>query len=182
MRLLRTRVTSLEMKVRPATLAPIPLGIGTVAIAEATTLTLGEYRALYRRVGEAHHWTSRLLSDERLEQEIRARDTRIFVMTVDGRRAGWFELDVRRSVGEVRIVHFGVLPEFRGRGLAHVMLSRAIWSAFSVNPKRLTIETNTLDHPAALSLYQKHGFRPYALRDVQTPAIESAIEPIQAIS
>ena len=99
-----------------------------------------------------------------------------------GARAGWFELDNRPATREVRIVHFGILPEFRGRGLAHVMLSRAIWSAFAANPERVTIETNTLDHPAALALYQKHGFRPYALRDVQTPAIETVREPARALS
>ena len=182
MRLLRTRVTSLEMKARPTVLAPIPFGAGTVAIAEVPSMPLAEYRALYRKVGEAHHWTSRLLSDERLKREIHDGDTKIFVMTVDGRRAGWFELDIRRTVNEVRIVHFGILPEHRGRGLAHVMLSRAIVCAFAGDPNRVTIETNTLDHPAALALYQKHGFRPYALRDVQTPAIETLREPLRALS
>ncbi|MBO0661402.1 GNAT family N-acetyltransferase [Jiella sp. MQZ9-1] len=182
MRLIRTRVTSLEMYIRPNALVPMPEGGGTLAIAEARQMPVAEYRTLYRRVGAAHHWTSRLVSDDRLKREIHSIDTRIFVMTVDGRRAGWFELDVRRAIGEVRIVHFGLLPEFRGRGLAHVMLSRAIWSAFASGPKRVTIETNTLDHPAALGLYQKHGFRPYAVRDVQTPAIESLQEPMRALT
>ncbi|WP_245198893.1 GNAT family N-acetyltransferase [Jiella mangrovi] len=167
---------------RPRSLVPVPEGAGTVAVFEMRKMALSEYRALYRKVGQAHHWTSRLMSDERLAREIHNRDTRIFIMTVDGHRAGWFELDVRRAVQEVRIVHFGLLPEFRGRGLAHVMLSRAIFGAFSTDPKRVTIETNTLDHPAALALYQKHGFRPYALRDVQTPAIETMLEPLRALS
>ncbi|TFF19095.1 GNAT family N-acetyltransferase [Jiella endophytica] len=182
MRLLRTRVTSLELKSPPRGLTPVPHGVGMVAIAEMRWMPLAEYRALYRIVGEAHHWTSRLIDDERLRREIHDRDTRIFVMTVDGRKAGWFELDIRRVTDEVRIVHFGVLPDYRGYGLAHVMLSRAIASAFAGGPKRVTIETNTLDHPAALALYQKHGFRPYALRDVQTPAIESVREPLRAHS
>lgn len=181
MRLIRTRVTSLEMKSRPDALVAIPEGTGAVAVFEAKNMALADYRALYRRVGAAHHWTSRLMSDERLKREIHDRDTRIFVMSVEGRRAGWFELDIRRQVDEVRIVHFGILPEFRGHGLAHVMLSRAIVAAFSTKPKRVTIETNTLDHPAALALYQKHGFRPYAVRDVETPAIETVLEPLRAL-
>ena len=85
MRLIRTRVTSLAMTARPANLSPVPFGAGTVAVVEAKLMPLAEYRALYRRIGEAHHWTSRLLSDERLKREIHDRDTRIFVMSVDGR-------------------------------------------------------------------------------------------------
>ena len=181
MRLIRTRVTSLEMKSRPETLVPIPEHAGSVAIFEVSKMPLAEYRALYRRVGAAHHWTSRLMSDERLRREIHDRDTKIFVMSIDGRRAGWFELDIRRQVDEVRIVHFGILPEYRGHGLAHAMLSRAIFAAFSAKPKRVTIETNTLDHPAALALYQNHGFRPYSIRDVETPAIETLREPLRAL-
>ncbi|MBO0903906.1 GNAT family N-acetyltransferase [Jiella sonneratiae] len=181
MRLLRTRVTSLEMTACPQGLVPVPPQAGSVAVAEVARMPLAEYRTLYRKVGEAHHWTSRLMSDERLRREIHDRDTKIYVMTVDARRAGWFELDVRRAAQEVRIVHFGILPDYRGRGLAHVMLSRAIFAAFSLRPERVSIETNTLDHPAALALYQKHGFRPYALRDVETPAIESFLEPVRAV-
>ncbi|MCQ0988887.1 GNAT family N-acetyltransferase [Jiella marina] len=177
LRLIRTRVTSLEMAERPRVLHPVPENCGTVAIVPVRKMPLADYRSLYNRVGAEHHWTSRLLPDDRLRREIHDWRTRIFTMIVDGARAGWYELEIRREPNEVRIVHFGILPEFRGRRLAHVMLSRAIWSAFSLNPDRVTIETNTLDHPAALALYQKHGFRPYAIRDVQTPTVEPAERP-----
>ena len=89
---------------------------------------------------------------------------------------------MRREIDEARIVHFGIMPGFRGRGLSHFMLSQAIFAGFAEGAKRLTIETNTLDHPAALNLYISHGFRPYATRDVKTPAIEAVRQPVRGVS
>ena len=38
----------------------------------------------------------------------------------------------------------------------------AISAAWAHGPKRVTVQTCTLDHPAALPLYQKLGFTPVA--------------------
>jgi GNAT superfamily N-acetyltransferase len=53
------------------------------------------------------------------------------------------------------------MPEFIGRGLGSYLLSTAIDIAWTYEPSRLWIHTNTLDHPQALPLYQRHGFVPY---------------------
>ncbi|MEX6506544.1 GNAT family N-acetyltransferase [Jiella sp. M17.18] len=181
MRLLATTVTSLEMRRRPDERLPPPPTDAPLRIDEVRQMPIERYRALYKAIGAPHHWTSRLLPDARLKREIHAPRTRIFVMTLGSATAGWFELEIKREIDEARIVHFGIMPGFRGRDLAHFMLSQAIWAGFSEGARRLTIETNTLDHPAALPLYKKHGFRPYATRDVKTPAIEAVREPVREV-
>ena len=178
LRLLTTKVTSLEIR-RPAggaLEAPrLPPGL---TLSEEVRMSVERYRHLYRSVGDPHHWTSRLMSDENLKREIHGAATRLFTLDDGGSTAGWFELELRPAIQEVRIVHFGVMPDFRGRGLAHVLIAQAIAAGFAQGADRLIIETNTLDHPAALPLYRRHGFRPYATRQVQTPAIESALQVV----
>lgn len=172
MQLLNTTVTSLQLSERPPRMAPPPAAAEAILVEEITNIPLERYRALYRAVGEAHHWTSRLLPDAELRREIHKPGMHIFVATSGTKCVGWFEIETRAEIGESRIVHFGVMPEFRGRGLADFLLSQAIQAGFSDGVSCVSIETNTLDHPAALPLYLKHGFQPYATRQVQTPAIE----------
>jgi len=50
--------------------------------------------------------------------------------------------------------------ESLGLGLGRWFLAQAIETAWSFNPLRATVRTCTLDHPAALPLYQKMGFVP----------------------
>ncbi|WP_024351472.1 GNAT family N-acetyltransferase [Aurantimonas coralicida] len=173
MRLLTTTVTSLELRQPPERVASPPASDTELSFREIRDIALDAYRTLYRSVGDPHHWTSRILPDDRLDREIHDEATRIFVLLADDIVAGWFELEMRRSLKSARIVHLGIMPAFRGRGLADHLVSKAIVTGFSEGAERLTIETNTLDHPAALPLYRKHGFTPYATRMVQTPAIES---------
>ncbi|HEX2019976.1 MAG TPA: GNAT family N-acetyltransferase [Aurantimonas sp.] len=173
MRLLNTTVTSLQMSERPQQSITPPAFAQPLVVEEVPAIPLERYRALYRAVGEPHHWTSRLLPDAELRREIHRPAIRIFVASTAERSAGWFEIETRPAIGESRIVHFGVMPEFRGRGLADFLLSQAIQAAFCEGVSCVSIETNTLDHPAALPLYLKHGFKRYATRQVQTPAIET---------
>ncbi|MEH6721385.1 MAG: GNAT family N-acetyltransferase [Aurantimonas endophytica] len=173
MALLTTTVTSLQMSSRPEDMTPAPVFPEPIVVQEEPRMPLERYRALYRAVGEAHHWTSRLLPDDDLRREIHSRAIRLFVASSGSASVGWFEIETRPAIGESRIVHLGVMPEFRGRGVAGFLLSQAIQAGFSDGISCVSIETNTLDHPAALPLYLKHGFKPYATRQVQTPAIET---------
>ncbi|MER0237380.1 GNAT family N-acetyltransferase [Fulvimarina sp. MAC8] len=175
--LLTTRVTSLEMlsEVYRARKL-VSRDVATMRIAEAPRLPLRRYRELYAGVGAAHHWTSRLLPDKALAEEIHNPRTRIYVAQIGHETVGWFEIEVKRNVRQARIVHFGILSHYRGKGLAGPLLEEAIAAGFAEGPNRLTIETNTLDHPAALRLYRKHGFVPYATREVKTPTWASIAE------
>ena len=168
--LLATRVTSLEMAIedyrgRKRVSGAVP----AMRVEEVPRLPLQRYRDLYASVGAAHHWTSRVLPDKALAEEIYNPRTRIFTAEIGQDVVGWFEIEVKRNIRQARIVHFGILPGHRGKGLAGPLLEEAIAAGFAEAPNRLTIETNTLDHPAALALYRKHGFVPYAARDVKTP-------------
>jgi hypothetical protein len=46
------------------------------------------------------------------------------------------------------------------------MLQRAISYIYSRAPSRIIIQTCTLDHPAALPLYQRYGFTPTVRKQV----------------
>lgn len=172
MRLLETRVTQMEMRGPPTRRAEPPTTAPPLQLRHIEDISLDFYRHLYDRVGRAHHWTSRHLPDGALAAEIRKPEVMIHVLQADGLTAGWFELDTGRKSGETRIVHFGILPEFRGRGLARYLLSEAVEAAFRCGAPLVTLETNTLDHPAALKLYEDAGFVAVSARTVSTKAIE----------
>jgi hypothetical protein len=77
--------------------------------------------------------------------------------------AGYFELDGRNGE-EIWLAYFGIIPEFRGRGLGKWLLSEALAAAWLKEPERVRVETCTLDDPRALPLYQRMGFVPYERR------------------
>ncbi|MDP9138920.1 MAG: GNAT family N-acetyltransferase, partial [Pseudomonadota bacterium] len=69
------------------------------------------------------------------------------------------------------IKYFGLIPDFQGRGLGKWFLAEAIAAAWSGSPQRVIVDTCTLDGRAALPLYQRSGFVPYAreTRLIQLP-------------
>ncbi len=172
--LLRAVVTTLAMEERPpGEGAPWPPEADDAVVRAEPQIPIERYRALYDAVGHEHHWTSRILPDERLASEIHAPEIAVYTLTLRGETAGWFEIETHRHDRRARIVHFAMMPRFRGRHLAGPLLDRAIRLGFSDGIATLIIETNTLDHPAALQLYRAHGFREIARRDVLTPHISA---------
>lgn len=156
------RVTKLEMLALPAHRVAMPTG-PKLAVLRAPFMPLSFYRYLYEQVGKPHHWLwRRNMGDEELAAIIHAETTEISVLYVDGSPAGFCELDFSELPQEAEIVYFGLTPEFQGRGLAKFFLSEAIFSCWTQEPKRVVIQTNTLDSPRALQLYQRMGFAPYA--------------------
>lgn len=77
---------------------------------------------------------------------------------VSGTPAGYFELE-REPGGDVKILYFGLLPQFTGRGLGGPLLTAAVERAWNIGAKRVWVHTCSLDHPAALSNYLARGFR-----------------------
>jgi GNAT superfamily N-acetyltransferase len=100
------------------------------------------------------------MDDATLSAIIRDDRVEIYVLYVDGVPAGFAELD-RREAEEIELAYFGLMPDFVGRGLGRFLLTWAIDTAWSHEPERLWVNTNSLDHPKALALYQRCGFRPY---------------------
>lgn len=155
-------VTYLEMHSRPA-LQTLQAPAGrTTALLRCLRPTVAFYRFLYNSVGAPWlWWERRALNDAHLAEIIQDDKVEIYVLYVDGQPAGYAELDRRRRP-EIELAYFGLMPEFVGQRLGPYLLSSAIDIAWSYEPSRLWVNTNTLDHPKALPLYQRMGFIPYA--------------------
>lgn len=153
-------VTYLEMTARPVR-PPLPHPAGKIALLRAESPSVPFYRFLYNTVGEAWFWYERRrMSDEALAAIIGDPKVEIYVLYVDGAPAGYVELD-RRDESDVNIALFGLMPQFIGRGLGAFLLDWAMAEAWSHAPRRLTVNTCSLDHPNALRAYQRAGFVPY---------------------
>ena len=70
------------------------------------------------------------------------------------------EDDRRQAIKTARVLIRQVMEHVRQRGLGEWMLGQAVMAAWSTTPARVTVSTNTLDHPVALPLYQRLGFEP----------------------
>lgn len=164
-------VVYLEMTKAPAPGSPNPPPlVPKLALMKLDKPTTSFYRYLYDAVGRPWHWVDRhRLSDVALGQIICDPRVEIWVPYVGGVPAGYIELDRREEMlGELKpinIAYFGLMPEFFSRGLGPWLLRAGIVQAFSYGTQRLTVNTCNLDHPAALPLYQKLGFRPYQTRE-----------------
>lgn len=170
MTLLRARVTHLEMTAPPARRQPMPTR-PRLALLRAMRMPLSFYRYLYAEIGRPHHWQARRrLSDDDLAAIIHDEAVEIHVLYADGAPAGFFEISLHGLPEVAEIVHFGLIPERQRMGLSPFLLSEAIFAAFAGKPRRVILQTNSLDSPRALSLYQRAGFVPYAYEDVEIEA------------
>jgi GNAT superfamily N-acetyltransferase len=154
-------VTYLEMAERPeGGVPPMPSG-ASLALLAAHQPPVDYFLYLYTSVGAAYEWTD-WLARPRAEQETFLTDPQVemFTLMVNGWPGGFFVLDGReRGICELSL--FGLVPQAMGRGLAPWLLGSAIrigWDGEGV--RLMTVNTNTLDHPRALALYQKMGFEP----------------------
>jgi GNAT superfamily N-acetyltransferase len=116
---------------------------------------------LYDAVGRHYEWT-----DQRerpaAEVEVFLHDPAVTLYTFmrDGWPHGFFVLDSREA-GRCDLAYFGLVPQAIGRGLGTFLLQTAVHMAWDRPATgRLTVNTNSLDHPRALPLYQKAGFVP----------------------
>ena len=171
-KLLAVRVTRFEMKHVPAHRVMPPTG-PRLALMRVADIPLSFYRYLYREVGKPHHWFIRRdMDDATLAAALAPVKAEIYVLYVDGCPAGFFELDLTENPKITHIHYFGLAPHYHGRGLGKYFLSEAIFAAWSHNPDRIGIETNTLDSPRAIILYQKAGFEPVGTFNESVPAWE----------
>jgi GNAT superfamily N-acetyltransferase len=147
----------LEMRARPPLRHPeAPNGIVLERMEEPAAPA---YRVLYDTVGEAWHWVDRRrIDDQALLAEIRAPHVEIFVARHEEDLVGYFELD-RATVGECKVVYFGLAPRWIGRGVGGWFLERAVERAWAASGTiRVTVHTCSLDHPRALATYERAGF------------------------
>lgn len=154
-------VTFLEMAARPGYPRP-PMPHGPVAaLLGAETPPAWWFLALYDAVGAAYEWTDQ---HRRPLAEVEAflADPAVTVYTLmrDGWPQGFFVLD-SRGPGVCDLAYLGVTPQAIGQGLGRFLVQTAVHMAWDrPGVARVTINTNSLDHPRALPLYQKAGFEP----------------------
>ena len=156
------RVTYLELRESPA--PPTPR-FGPERIAREQ-LALGEYLTLYRSVGESLRWDQRLRMPEAdLAALLEGGSLKVYVLrNGHGLALGFCEFD-RQAFPQVELKNFGLIPKAQGRGLGPWLLSVALREEWSVSPARIWLHTDTWDHPAAIRVYERAGFRVYAVRD-----------------
>ncbi|HET7084467.1 MAG TPA: GNAT family N-acetyltransferase [Rhizomicrobium sp.] len=153
-------VTFLEMIAKPVAVPP-PQPRGKVALLRCEKPPVHFYRYLYDTIGADYYWVDRKkLSPEALAEVIHHPLNPLFVLYMEGNPAGMAELDLRKA-GSCNISYFGLMPEVIGKRLGYFFLYHTCINAWLQPIQRLTINTCTLDHPRALPLYQRLGFRPY---------------------
>jgi GNAT superfamily N-acetyltransferase len=151
-------VTFLEMHAPPGReVPPAPLSLTRIEDPSPDS-----YRALFRKVGARWLWFSRLIMDDAgLSAIIRHPGVEIYtVVDEQGRDAGMLELDLR-TTGECELAFVGLVPELSGQGHGRWLLAEAVSRAWRDGVRRVHVHTCSLDHPAALSAYQRAGFIPY---------------------
>jgi GNAT superfamily N-acetyltransferase len=158
-------VTYLEMTAKPVR-PPTPIPAAKLALMRAERCTASFYRYLYDVVGEPWLWYERRLwSEVRLAEFLARPDIEIYVLYAWGVPAGYFEL-LRAPSGDTELAYFGLVPDFIGRGFGAWFLNSAIDTAWLGASQRVWVHTCTFDHPRALGLYQRSGFKVYERRAV----------------
>ncbi|HEX4151530.1 MAG TPA: GNAT family N-acetyltransferase [Steroidobacteraceae bacterium] len=168
----RVRVTYLELREAPVRAAP-RAGRESVTL---ETMTSADYLELYRCVGAPLRWDTRLqMPIAELDSLLGGGSLRIYLLrgaaggaAADGGAAGpvlgFCEFD-RHAFPEIELKHFGLVPQAQGRGLGPWLLSTALCLEWAAGARRIWLHTDTWDHPAALPVYVRAGFRVYDVRE-----------------
>ncbi len=169
-RILKTRVTHLEMTERPTQSVPTPVSLQ--AGADAGNENFLAILPVSLRAGRQAASLVSASSSERsgFGGDHPSFNVDIHVLYADGSPAGFFELVLDEGEGVTEILYFGLVPEFQGRGLAKFFLNEAISTAWMSSPRKVIIETNTLDSPRALQMYQRMGFKPVSFAEAEIEA------------
>jgi GNAT superfamily N-acetyltransferase len=156
----RLKVTYLELREPPAT---VPGGPDAEAI-ERERPTIEPYLDLYRRVGAPYRWDSRLNMERgALESILLGGDLHIYLARVRGEAIGFCEFD-RAAFPVIELKHFGLVPEAQGRGIGPRLLGTSLAREWESGAGRIWLHTDIWDHPAAVPVYDRAGFRVYDVR------------------
>jgi GNAT superfamily N-acetyltransferase len=149
-------VTFLRQETPPAP-TPIALPDGTRLLRVANP-TVSLYRYLYNTVGAPWvWWLRRTLPDSELAALLASPAVSLHVLYRGEEAIGFFELDAR-PLTTVNLAYFGLVPHAIGHGLGTALLHAALVTAWSHQPRAVTVNTCTADHPRALPNYRRAGF------------------------
>ena len=156
-------VTYLEMLERPGYARPHLFGNTPSALIHAENPPNWYFLTLYDAVGRDYEWQDRHdQPEDELSAFVSSDQVQLFTFLRNGWPHGFFVLD-HREEGRCDIAYFGLVRQAVGLGLGTWLLETAVHMAWDIpGTERVTLNTCTLDHPRALALYQKHGFKPVA--------------------
>jgi len=155
------QVTYMELHESPA--PPIErCGVERIA---RERLSLSDYLMLYRNVGEPLRWDQRLQMPEAELRALLDGDLlSIYVLrNLQGHALGFCEFDLS-ALPEIELKNFGLISAAQGSGLGPWLLTVALHAVWRSNPKRIWLHTDSWDHPAAIRVYKRAGFRVYEVR------------------
>lgn len=146
-------VTFLEME-RPGVSSPKP----ALNIQSASPLPQSEFLDLYQETGRDYFWTDWLeATPAKLAAYCEDPRKSLHVLYENGERQGFFVIKADERASEIS--YFGLLPAAIGRGLGGALLDYAIATIWErMECEILRLNTCTLDHERALSLYRSRGF------------------------
>ena len=154
-------VTYLEMLERPRKPIPARPANQNIALLAADNPPVEYFLYLYKSVGEAYEWTDWLQRPlDEAQDFVGNPKISLYTLMLDGWPGGFFMLDASGQ-GICDLAYFGLVPQAVGRGLGNWFLATAIDTGWEIEgTEKMTLNTNSLDHPRALGLYQKWGFVP----------------------
>ena len=174
------RVTFLEMTAPPDWPRPGPAPGEPLWLAQCDRPEPWWFLALYDAVGRDYEWVDQ---QARPTDELRAwlhhPDRYLHVAIRGGQPVGFFLLDAAEP-GTCEIAYFGLTPSATGQGLGQWLLRQAIWTGWELGGiERMTVNTCTLDHPAALPTYRKWGFEPVRVEDRTRVLVHDRHQPLR---
>jgi ribosomal protein S18 acetylase RimI-like enzyme len=119
------------------------------------------YLSLYRLVGEQSDWDLRFkLSQQELGALLASPNSHVYLLKQGGAAVGLCEFELLDSK-QAELQHFGLIPTFRGKGLALPFLENALIRIFDEGATRIWLHTDEWDSPAAQKVYMRAGFTVY---------------------
>jgi GNAT superfamily N-acetyltransferase len=152
----QVQVTFLEMHEQPVNTIPAAFKMDFELLPKP--IAVPDYRSYYYGVGKEWYWLDRMMmEDALLYEKINASNVDIYVLYIEDQPAGFAEFVWEKEY--VEILYFGLLPAFIGKGYGHYFLQTVIQTAWNYQPKHIQLNTCSLDHPNALPIYKKAGFK-----------------------
>lgn len=151
-------VTTLVLRDRPR---PAPLPPSPLRLVRWADPSPAAYRILFERVGAPWLWFSRLaLDDAALLAQIHKPGTQVHAVTDRrGIEVGLLEFTLIDGA-RASLDYFGLVPEWTGKRQGDWLMAMAMALMWRPGIAEVRVNTCTLDHPAALGFYRRHGFQP----------------------
>lgn len=151
-------VTSLEMFAQPPE-RPDPPGTEGFSLDRIEGRDIARYLDIYRRLGERWMWFSRLVKPRaELAAILSDPAVELYAARFEGSDVGLLELDFR-AAGEGELAFFGLDEPVVGKGAGRWLMNRALALAWAKPISRFWVHTCTIDHPGAITFYQRSGFK-----------------------